>query len=265
MSVDKDVYIIRWLPSGTLQSREVPESLFLTGTLFREGWASMEDRHNAIQDMFYAQEVDKTLKEKFGALPATEALKLASPVWIVKMIPNKEVVPSRQVPYGDFLENWSKTGWELADIVPTFHFNSRAAKITAMNRLREQGWWKPRRTMAYAHSLALRYGLPLKPYIYEKLTDPRNHPNPKYDYYRSKILPWILKENPQDALDISYGLNSGSAIKARRAIQRQNELFDIGEKYFYDAHHLRRPEPVIDEEQAREQNRRHKKRNPLYI
>lgn len=225
----------------------------------------MEEEHYAIQDMFYEQEVDKTLREKFGSLPATEALKLSSLVWIVKMIPNKEIVPSRQVPYGDFIENWSKTGWELADTLPTFHFNSRAAKRTAMNRLREQGWWKPKRSMAYAQLLALRYGLPLKQHIYESLTDPRNYPNLRYEYYQSKILPWILRENPEEALDIKYGLNSDSPRRKRQAIQRQNELFDLGEKYFYEAHHLRRPDPVIDEEQAREQLRPHKKRNILLL
>ena len=218
--------------------------------------ASMLDKYgvkNAFLLKTFQEKAEKTQQEKFGTKR-----------WIQSEYAFKRT-------YGSFLRKYYYNGiyfdssWELADTLPTFHFNSRAAKRTAMNRLREQGWWKPKRSMAYAQSLALRYGLPLKPYIYESLTDPRNYPNLRYEYYQSKILPWILKENPEEALDIKYGLNSSSPKRRRQAQQRQNELFDLGEAYFYEHHHLKRPEPVIDEEQAREQLRPHKKRNILLI
>lgn len=259
---DPPVDLVRITDTGYTEYLTIRESEFRSGRHFRRGFATYDSLYTTLQDMFYGQMCDLVFHKKFDTLPAARLKLLAHTCHILKDT-HTEVIPGLTVPYGAFLEKYKKTGWELntAFRLPYFRFNSRAAKREAMDELRDQDWWKPKRSVAYATALAINNLLPVnKPELIEALREPWNYPNPMYDFHHSRIEGWIRKANPDYCEAMEQYLNSDDPKKKDKGLNMLFWLLDTGNKYYWKVHKIKEPKPVVSKQELEEQQRPHKKK-----
>lgn len=253
---DFPVDIFRILSDDSKEYLTVPKSVYMTGQFFKRGFATFDPEFAAIQEMWYSQQCDTVCSRKFGHLKATEIMRKQTIGEIVKVLPHQQVSPILRVPYGLFQETYEKTGWEWASKIPDYQFNSPAAKRQAMALIKEQTWWRPKRSLAFAQCLCVQYQLPVNGDFDKILTDPDNFPNPKYHLYEQKMMDWIRKENP----DIVDAINANIAIgKYKKASDLEIWLYEAAHKFYFAKHHINPPSPVLTSAEVKEQLRSHKK------
>lgn len=166
--------IWKTLPNGKKVHRYVTRDEYIG-----DGWASNGWATNILEWQQAADEaiLDQTLKTKFFE-EDTRTLDLYSKqVNIVKQLPNGKW-KTLTMPYGQYeTQGWKNNGWRLAGRLQHPHFpTSKKTRSQAIKKLKQQSWWKPKRSHDQARMLS-----PTKTSSeISLLTNIDNIPNPAY-------------------------------------------------------------------------------------
>ena len=163
---------------------------------FEQGWILDDAFDDTTNEMRYGQYCDKVFQGMFSKMNAPELRKWALKVKIAQKGPGGW--RTTFTTYGDYYVNYRPKGWYLMTRVPdTTHVPMSAlrGKRLALQTLRKQNWWKPKRSLIHAERLSADIPWSDEKDI-ETLRDPHYIPNPKWAEYHQKMVDWYEKENP---------------------------------------------------------------------
>lgn len=190
------ITISKILPGGRTVRRKVDITEYLNDGWATNGWAT-----NGLQEQMLADKAiqNTAFNKTFASVPTDQLRKYPVNITITKTLPGGRTV-RRSMTYGEYVtKGWATNGWinrERRQL--TLAGKEQLGRPAIIARLKQQKWWKPKRSFSQASMLYM--GDPNDPkrgqYI-EKLRDLDYVPNPRFieHGYSRKNTPIARRED----------------------------------------------------------------------
>lgn len=187
--------IVKVLPTGKRVYRTVSEDEFKTGGWVEQGWAASDPYAPEINEDAYRNYDNREFQKLIQGKSTTELRDYMVPITVIKRLPTGKWASLRMFK-GEYLtKGWANNGW-IPRATQTRQWGPRAqyGRKKVLQDLKQQRWWRPRRSEAYLDGLFDYHGRPGLPTMdINLLRNPEYTINPRWVTYNRRFANYAEK------------------------------------------------------------------------